>query len=420
MFMWGVAESLAGWAPARFGLFGLNKEPVASPGLNYAGAALTLGSLILLVFAQPNPSATITTAPAASKGHGAGAPEAADPEGSSVDALQLQSPGRPLPVGAIESGSSSTLVADSEFEGSSSSSSEPELRRRLLALEAGQAAIGAAVVPGDDRCHPMTAVSASGTINARALPSSSSAAVSAAEPAAEGEGKWTDRLSPVQRRVFGAVACVIAGSLSGSTFTPVQHIVDATTNYAASGGPAQDAPFPGASTDLLDHLFAHHCGILAASIAYFLVYLAVCGARGRAPAVHGEEISKYMASGVIWGIAMVSHRRDPTHCSAVLSHQAKQIGPRRLLLQASCPASVLPSLSPSPPLLLQLCWFLANANLSIVVAFPLVTLGPGLVSVAWGVVVWRELSGWRNIALVAAATAVYLAGAICIVASKQS
>lgn len=48
------------------------------------------------------------------------------------------------------------------------------------------------------------------------------------------------------------------------------------------------------------------------------------------------------------------------------------------------------------------------------------TLGPGLVSVAWGVIVWKELSGWRNLALVAAATAVYLAGAICIVASKQA
>lgn len=229
---------------------------------------------------------------------------------------------------------------------------------------------------GHGQIHaPLAGAAVAGSINA--LPNTAAASAAPAPAAAAAattlvpEGKWTDRLNPTQRRIFGAVACVVAGSLSGSTFTPVQHIVDATSNYAKSGGSAADAPFPGASTDLLDHLFAHHCGILAASITFYLIYFAACWARGRPPAVHGEETGKYMASGAIWGIAM-------------------------------------------------LCWFLANANLSIVVAFPLVTLGPGLVSVAWGVIVWKELSGWRNLALVAAATAVYLAGAICIVASKQA
>lgn len=72
------------------------------------------------------------------------------------------------------------------------------------------------------------------------------------------ETKWTDRLSPLQRRWFGICGSLLAGALSGSTFVAPQYVVDQTTKYV---GPLIDAPFPGASTQpVVFPLHRHFCG----------------------------------------------------------------------------------------------------------------------------------------------------------------
>ena len=176
---------------------------------------------------------------------------------------------------------------------------------------------------------------------------------------------WTDALSPRARRVFAIVACGAAGMLSGSTFSPLQLVVDRTAAWV-SGGQLGPAPYPGASTQLLDMLFSHASGIMVTSIALTAVYAAAL--RGQ-PRVPPRALLPAFAAGLIWGLAC-------------------------------------------------LCWFNANAELAIVVAFPLVTMGPGLVNMLWGVMLFKEISGRRNFALLFLAAALYGAGVACIVGSK--
>ena len=52
MIFWGSVSLIAGWATARFNLFGLNENPPTNTGLNYAGVALTLVSTIFYIFVK--------------------------------------------------------------------------------------------------------------------------------------------------------------------------------------------------------------------------------------------------------------------------------------------------------------------------------------------------------------------------------
>lgn len=187
------------------------------------------------------------------------------------------------------------------------------------------------------------------------------------DAAAVGEHKWTDRLSPRARRVGGLLACVVAGFLSGSTFTPAQAVVDARLRWL-EGGKQGAEPFPGASTALFDLLFSHFSGIMLASTLFVMLYAAAMRNR---PQVHAQSLLPAYVSGLVWGCAM-------------------------------------------------LCWFIANARLSLVIAFPIVTMGPGLVNMLWGIFLFREVSGARNFALLAGSVALYAAASAAIVVSKTA
>lgn len=67
----------------------------------------------------------------------------------------------------------------------------------------------------------------------------------------------------------------------------------------------------------------------------------------------------------------------------------------------------------------QSAWFVANNNLSLVVAFPLVSMGPGLVGALWGVFVFKEITGRKNYLVLIAAFFVAMAAAIMLVLSKK-
>jgi hypothetical protein len=165
-------------------------------------------------------------------------------------------------------------------------------------------------------------------------------------------------LSPAGKRTFGFIGSLLAGVLSGSTFTPIQFMIDA--NARAVGA----APFPGASSALLDHVFGHFSGILLSSVLFFGLY-AASTARARGPWVSSALVGPALVSGVVWGCAMLS-------------------------------------------------WFMANEKLSLVIAFPLVTVGPGLLMLIVGALVWREVHGRRNLALLALASALFSAAAALI------
>jgi len=50
LMIWGITNSVMGWATGKFGLFGLDKNSVSDPALNYVGLSLTIVSLA--VFSQ--------------------------------------------------------------------------------------------------------------------------------------------------------------------------------------------------------------------------------------------------------------------------------------------------------------------------------------------------------------------------------
>ena len=66
----------------------------------------------------------------------------------------------------------------------------------------------------------------------------------------------------------------------------------------------------------------------------------------------------------------------------------------------------------------QICWFSANAKLGFAVAFPLISIGPGLVGALWGVFAFGEIKGLRNFGLLAVAGSLTMGAAVCIALSN--
>ena len=58
-----------GWATGRFGLFGVNVEPVTSSSLNYGGVLLAVATLAILMFVQPEVSGRLALAITLASGH---------------------------------------------------------------------------------------------------------------------------------------------------------------------------------------------------------------------------------------------------------------------------------------------------------------------------------------------------------------
>ncbi|CAE7035154.1 TMEM144 [Symbiodinium natans] len=124
-------------------------------------------------------------------------------------------------------------------------------------------------------------------------------------------------------RTKGVLASLVAGTCYGLNFLPSTWI----QNHVA-----------GASQDGLDYVFNQFCGILAASIVYFLIY---CAWKNNRPQINPEIMLPGFISGVMWAIA-------------------------------------------------QSCWFVANVDLGYAAAFPIILIGPGFVGSLWSVFLFKE------------------------------
>ncbi|PVD34609.1 hypothetical protein C0Q70_05885 [Pomacea canaliculata] len=115
------------------------------------------------------------------------------------------------------------------------------------------------------------------------------------------------------------------------------------------------------SQNSLDYVFSHYCGIFLTSSVYFFIYIAI---KKNKPKVYPRVILPAIASGVMWGIATA-------------------------------------------------CWFIANKVLSEPVSFPIVTTIPGAIaSLFWGVLIFHEIKGRKNIIILFVAFFVTLAGSV--------
>ncbi|KAI8761554.1 transmembrane protein 144 [Biomphalaria glabrata] len=119
--------------------------------------------------------------------------------------------------------------------------------------------------------------------------------------------------------------------------------------------------YSGASQNDLDYTFAQFVGIYAASSVYFFLY---CAFQKNKPKVYPSVILPGIVSGIMWGIATT-------------------------------------------------CWFIANAELSEAISFPIVSTAPcAIASLFWGVLVFHEVKGVRNILILVLAFCVMATGVI--------
>merc|ERR1719284_286570 len=118
----------------------------------------------------------------------------------------------------------------------------------------------------------------------------------------------------------------------------------------------------------MDYVLSHFCGILAMGLVSLLCYLLVRRGRSYTPR---KLVLPSIFSGVLWGIA-------------------------------------------------QAAWFRANEELSVVIAFPIVSSLPGIVALAWGVLCFGELQSARSRRFALAGLAVRLPSVLLIALSNQT
>ncbi|XP_042197144.1 transmembrane protein 144a [Callorhinchus milii] len=169
---------------------------------------------------------------------------------------------------------------------------------------------------------------------------------------------WIDKLKASQKKLVGSSLAMCSGLLYGSSFAPVLYI----KNHAFKN----DDKYFGASQFDIDYVFAYCSGIILTSTVYFLIY---CGVKKNKPSVYSTAILPAFFSGLLWGIA-------------------------------------------------NSAWFLANYYLSAVITFPLVTAGPAVISLTWGVFYFKEIKGARNFIILAVVLLVAITGTILIGLSK--
>jgi len=68
--------------------------------------------------------------------------------------------------------------------------------------------------------------------------------------------------------------------------------------------------------------------------------------------------------------------------------------------------------------LADVCWFVANDALSLVISFPIITVLPSVVATLWGVLVFKEIRGRKNFRLLGIAFGITLLSVICTVLSN--
>jgi len=164
-------------------------------------------------------------------------------------------------------------------------------------------------------------------------------------------------------KLWGIVCALCAGFFFGNNFDPPTYIQQHNCH--------QDnkclEEYRGASSDPLDYVFAHFCGILLMAM---LIFFAYCIVKRNNPWVSPQICLPAYLSGMMWALGQVG-------------------------------------------------WFMANASLGYTVAFPLAVIGPGIIGSMWSVFVFKEIRGLRNYLLLGGVFGFAICTAVCIVMSKH-
>jgi hypothetical protein len=156
-----------------------------------------------------------------------------------------------------------------------------------------------------------------------------------------GEGLETDfpflnRFSIKVQKIFGCALAAIAGIFYGLMFIPDQYIRDYPHKYSYKTEPAD--------ANGLHYINSQYTGVLLSSLFYFVVYAAL---KRNKPVINPSIVLPAMVSGVMWGVANIG-------------------------------------------------FIVAISALSTSVAYPIVSVLPGVVTSLWSLFYFREIQGQRN------------------------
>jgi len=155
---------------------------------------------------------------------------------------------------------------------------------------------------------------------------------------------------------LGFVLALIMGLLFGNNFTPAERMIN---HYCVDGVIVH-------SHQGIDYVFSEFIGILLSSTIYFIIY---CAVTKNGPSVNHRIVLPALICGMMWGIAQAS-------------------------------------------------FFIANSQLGLNVAFPIIALGPGIVASIIGIVVYKEIQGTKNLLVFLAAFVIAVIAVILITLSK--
>jgi glucose uptake protein GlcU len=159
-----------------------------------------------------------------------------------------------------------------------------------------------------------------------------------------------DDWSEETKRIVGVICALSAGLFFGTSFDPSQYIIDHDYN---------------GHDDTLNYVFSQYLGILLTSWTYTVLYCIYCYYHDVHPYITSEIFIPATASGIIWGIA-------------------------------------------------ETCYFLANGKLGFPITFPIISSGPGLIGSLWGVFVYQEIHGLDNLRMLALAFSITIPALILV------
>ena len=151
-----------------------------------------------------------------------------------------------------------------------------------------------------------------------------------------------DNWSLEKKRLVGMLCAIVAGIFFGCSFDPSQYVID----HKYHG-----------EDNSLNYVFSQFLGVLLTSWFYTIIYSIYHYMNNTKPYINAESILPATFSGLIRGIALIA-------------------------------------------------WFVANGELGFPITFPIVTAGPGMIGALWGIFIFKEIKGKRNY--------IVLSSAICI------
>ena len=177
------------------------------------------------------------------------------------------------------------------------------------------------------------------------------------EDPGNGDGlEWVESLHPILRKTLGVGLGVLSGTFYGFQFTPINVL---TTESKHSNNSYL-------SPNTIDYAFPYTVGIFLMATLSLVIY---CVIKLNKPYINPKVLLPGLLSGGIWATASMS-------------------------------------------------WIYINGILSGSISFPIVSSGPPIVSSLWGILLFREIRGLKNLLLFLFSFAVILTGVMLVSLSK--